>query len=385
MIVKTFSLDYEGSEEDQLKRIHSDEKIRIERHRRRVELAELRRKQRRVNSRAQYASLFSSRHLVRLSDNVSRLVLTVPAEFSFDKNYEESAAVINGIRDAILNQRTPVFLDFSNVAYVGAAAALVLTAEIFRSRTSLILPRGRRAVSGSYPKFVVPHKILDDLGFYRAIQVESYMPPPDLTASHIHIGMQSYTRIDAAQIDAFRTVFSEPFEQLKQIYKQRLQGAVVEAVSNSFEHAFKSAADFRMLSQRAWLSGYIHRSDNEFMMMVYDQGAGIPRTLDPTVLERLRSVGSLLQPSDSDMISAATDIYRTSTGQASRGRGFQTMKRFIDICEDGELRVLSNRGRYVYNRQGAQVAKDANQSLGGTLVQWRIKHQAKEIKGVEQE
>jgi hypothetical protein len=73
------------------------------------------------------------------------------------------------------------------------------------------------------------------------------------------------------------------------------------------------------------------------------------------------------------MIAAATELYRTSTGQSGRGRGFRDMKRFIDECDDGELRVLSNRGSYRYMKDGEQI-DDQEFSIGGTLIEWRVRH-----------
>jgi hypothetical protein len=79
------------------------------------------------------------------------------------------------------------------------------------------------------------------------------------------------------------------------------------------------------------------------------------------------------QPSDGEMILAATELYRTSTGQSGRGQGFRNMKRFVDVCTDGELRVLSNRGRYVYMKD-TENHDDASLSIGGTVVEWRFRH-----------
>src|SRR3546814_3287721 len=44
-----------------------------------------------------------------------------------------------------------------------------------------------------------------------------------------------------------------------------------------------------------------------------------------------------------------------------------------DICTDGELRVLSNRGSYHY-LSGAEAYGNAETSLGGTLIEWRFRH-----------
>jgi hypothetical protein len=115
--------------------------------------------------------------------------------------------------------------------------------------------------------------------------------------------------------------------------------------------------------------------------MVFDQGAGIPATLDRTMLEAIRQLGFIGSNVNSDgaMIQAATKIGRTSTGQSGRGKGFETMRRFIDSCEDGELRIFSNHGGYLYTKASETIFDDVSGSLGGTLVLWRIRHSGTEI------
>jgi hypothetical protein len=131
-----------------------------------------------------------------------------------------------------------------------------------------------------------------------------------------------------------------------------------------------------VLPRRWWLAGHLDKSNKEMMIMILDQGIGIPNHLEPTLFEK---VAALLErrwsPSDGAMIQAATELYRTSTLQGGRGKGFRDMKRFIDACDDGELRVLSNRGSYSYTKV-TEKFDDHTTSIGGTLIEWRVRNQA---------
>jgi hypothetical protein len=113
------------------------------------------------------------------------------------------------------------------------------------------------------------------------------------------------------------------------------------------------------------------------MIMILDQGVGIPNTLDANLLDLIAAaLGDFkLRPTDGYMIKAATELHRTSTSQATRGRGFRDMKRFVDTCDDGELRVMSNRGTYAYVK-GQETIDDHDASIGGTLIEWRVRHAA---------
>ena len=55
------------------------------------------------------------------------------------------------------------------------------------------------------------------------------------------------------------------------------------------------------------------------------------------------------------------------------------MRDFVDACEDAELHVYSNKGKYQYSNGKEEKGKDAKQSLGGTLVTLRLCHTASDI------
>jgi hypothetical protein len=113
------------------------------------------------------------------------------------------------------------------------------------------------------------------------------------------------------------------------------------------------------------------------MIMLYDQGIGIPETIDADLVETIRAAIAgetdlKLHVSDGYTIKLATEIWRTTTGQGGRGRGFRDMKRFVDHCNDGELRVLSNRGSYTYVTE-SESFEDLPLSSGGTIIEWRFR------------
>ena len=70
---------------------------------------------------------------------------------------------------------------------------------------------------------------------------------------------------------------------------------------------------------------------------------------------------------------------RTMTGQSGRGKGFPRMKRFVENSPDGELLVYSNRGKYLYSSGPIEDFSDGMESLGGTLVLWRLRPPAAAI------
>jgi hypothetical protein len=151
--------------------------------------------------------------------------------------------------------------------------------------------------------------------------------------------------------------------------------ALKEAMGNADEHAYKETTEYPFMRGRWWVTGYVDPVQREMMIMLLDQVIGVPRSLGPNLADWLDSFLNEKRwtPSDGHMIAAATELHRSSTGQSGRGKGFRDMKRFVDTCDDGELRVLSNRGSYCY-RKGAERIGNEELSLGGTLIEWRIRH-----------
>ena len=110
------------------------------------------------------------------------------------------------------------------------------------------------------------------------------------------------------------------------------------------------------------------------MMMLYDQGVGIPTTLPVKhPVERWgRFLTNIGRSNDGQMIKAATMMGRTSTGQEHHGRGLQDVLRFVRVWGNGELRILSGRGEYVYRADGSDEVINHKRDLGGTLIYWRV-------------
>jgi anti-sigma regulatory factor (Ser/Thr protein kinase) len=167
---------------------------------------------------------------------------------------------------------------------------------------------------------------------------------------------------------------------LDEVARGRLVAAIKEAMQNTLDHAYRPDLQADAMAQRWWMSARVDLVDREVMILLYDQGVGIPVTMPADYYHHVRAAlsgnlrfaGLRPTPSDGSMIMAATKLYATRTGDPSRGRGFRNMQKFVDVCEDGELRVLSNRGSYSYMTK-AEAFTDNERSISGTVVEWRFR------------
>lgn len=77
---------------------------------------------------------------------------------------------------------------------------------------------------------------------------------------------------------------------------------------------------------------------------------------------------------DGAKIALATKLGQTSSRQPGRGKGFETMKKAVRACDEGELLVVSNGGYYIYSQDEEEQFGSLDVPIEGTLIQWRVKH-----------
>ena len=313
---------------------------------------------------------------VPFSPHAIRYPILLPEEISLRTNFTQTVEVVQMLREAVLVRGEPVMLYFDRVRQIEPAALLLLAGEIFRCR-NLRSSRLGLSVHGSYPADPDIRHQLRDMGFFRLLGVEDAQTADSERREErpYFVHMRSATGVDGEFAAAFCNLVLHGAFPMNDTARRRLVGALKEAMGNADEHAYKEVTSYPPMKGRWWLTGYVNPSQGEMMIILADQGIGIPRSLGPTQYERISSLltSRTWQPSDGYMIAAATELHRTSTGQSGRGKGFRDMKRFIDTCDDGELRIISNSGAYQYMK-GTETISDEAMSIGGTLIEWRVRH-----------
>lgn len=323
---------------------------------------------------------FAKAHGLLFDRNLAREQVILPEVLCFEQNFAETAAVIETMRRVALHEGRPILLHFDRVNDIDPAAALAIVAEIFRIRNL----RSPSALTGTYPRMRVIYDLLSDMGFFQLLNIEERYGPPEVNEDlnrPIFLRFLSSNQVLAEAVDSFVGIIEKHLFPMNAVARGKLVAAIIEAMNNTLDHAHPVVIAGETMPRRWWMSSWVNIVDREVMIMLFDQGVGIPKTLDPALYERVRAALSgaihfralTATPTDGEMIMAATELYRTGTGQPGRGRGFRNMKQFVDACTDGELRVLSNRGRYSYI-PGTETYGNESLSVGGTIIQWRFRH-----------
>lgn len=310
-----------------------------------------------------------------------RVPLRVPSRLSLEDAYDATVAFIRQLRRLVLEDRLPVFLIFDDLSEVEVAATLVLTAEIDRcfkfGKVGL--------VNGNYPQDEIVYHKLETLGFFHLLGIRNLRGSAPRMKQSIKGKTATYVSgniVDPEAIDSFLNGLFDGVDDVSPMTRRDLYACMIEAMKNAFEHANKKPAERRPLPSRWWMTGTVEPDAGCCNIVMFDQGAGIPQTLPQETAERVanlfRRIGR--RSSDSAMIRAATRLGRSSTGLRGRGKGFGTMKKLVSRSRDGELLIYSLRGRYRFAPHALGGSKpervDRNESLGGTLVQWRMQHRS---------
>ena len=361
-----------------MKRVSGLRRVRIVQHNRAKQRRAARRKSPRLKGTGLPAPLDGPiRHTFSVPRRRSRIAIHLPDTLSLRDNFVKTVSAISLMRQAILVRNWPVMLHFDNVHKIEPAATLMLAAEIERCR-KLRPYVGGLIVNGTYPPDTDVFLQLREMGFYKLIGVPDREEVPDNRETSRRprfLNFFTFDTVESVVAAQLTELVSVGAFAISEKLKGRMTGAVKEAMGNAVEHAYMTPGYYPTLDGRWWCAAYVDPMMGEMMIILYDQGVGVSGTLDADLFDLIRSIVTTRswRLSDGYMIAAATELYRTSTGQSGRGRGFRDMKKFVDSCDDGELRVLSNSGSYRYMKGGEQIS-DESLSIGGTLVEWRVRH-----------
>ena len=303
-----------------------------------------------------------------------------PRVFSIAENLGGVIDVIKKIRSNIDDREKHIFIDFKSIETFDFSAALVLVAELYRANVILDTNLSTLDIREWNSEF---RYRLHGLGFFDLMKV-SY---PERLESRDRRNVKDYIRFlkyrtgGKSDVVAVKNFIDKDISRLvggKAPLSEKLAAAITEAMLNSNSHAYVTGN----LCPNWWLSGAFDSRNNTLSVQIYDQGAGIPETLQTKLGEKLGAVLSALglsaTPNHAQLIKAAHDLNRSGVLARYRGNGLPRDIRgyWDDVKLDGHYRVLSRRGEYKITRSGGNQTVDlidSGSDLRGTLIEWRLK------------
>lgn len=312
------------------------------------------------------------------SDKELKLTIELPERLDFDSNYEETASHFAALREAVHKGIRIKNLDFSRIRYISPSAALVLASEVDQWNQRI---GGRlKANLPSWDEDI--KRLLCQMGYFELLKLErpeAAWPVKSNTFLQFKRG-QSFKHGQENKEDGGQLAKQLRME-IESIVGQTIKKCFLfeglsEAITNVGQHAYPGVIDYTQ--KRWWLSASYDADERKLSVTFYDQGEGIPKTLPRfTLLEFIKDF-SVSWP-DSQKISAAMDVGRTSSRLAERGKGLQNLIEFAKAHRHGSISIYSLRGLYnqVFTNDGNtqthdKTHRDFENSIGGTLVEWSV-------------
>ena len=306
------------------------------------------------------------RHRTQLEGRGAFVLIPCPEHLSFEKDHDGVLKLIGAIRahsNRLRNER--LYIDFTPIRTVTPSGALVLAAEIDRWNSLPGRSRFGRADTTKWAPNV--RKLLGQMGFFELLGLDHQVD----TASEgpRYIKFRNGTQVDGKAVEELRTLDLGPVSVPK---ARLLFAAVTEAMTNVVHHAYKEA---RHGPRRWWLSA-AHEA-NQVEILIYDQGAGIPKTLPLTLAESIRDkLPGDFAAHDGKMIEVAHSLSKSGTRETHRGRGLgRDVRRYIEEHDGaGTYCVISGHGEYTVpaGKGVTGRVKSHPRTLRGTLIQWRL-------------
>ncbi|MGX5672761.1 ATP-binding protein [Thermomonas fusca] len=308
-------------------------------------------------------------------------VLKCPEKLNLAADYDSTIAFLGDVRYHSNRRYVRLQVDLTSLQEISPAAALLVVAEFdrWRSRT-----KANRLTPASLEDWnPTVRRRLKEMGFFEALGATCHIEDIPDEQEDRYVRFITGRGSDGEAIRRLRQGIEGLGPNL--VDRAALYDGVVEAMTNVHQHAYPKGHRVR----RWWVSASVNVARNRLRVMVADHGAGITATIRRKgfgeEVRRLFGGSDLfreLLEDDARLLEAAfaddESSNRSQTGLNYRGKGLrQDIKGYISENDsNGRLRVFSNHGKYVYQRErGVGVrafGEYVERPFRGTFIEWTI-------------
>lgn len=224
--------------------------------------------------------------------------------------------------------------------------------------------------------------MLQDLGTFELLGIASnrqtILDPMDHL---VLLRLQSGERSDGRKVDKLQSDLKRLGLALEA--RPYIYNGLSEAILNCIDHAYvalqSATKKYPLAGLRWWATSCYDPNTESLRFFVYDQGVGIPATLEvksdwaPWITAVAEKLG--FGNSDADIISAAFEVGKTSTGLGERGKGLNQMREVVQKTGGGYMRILSGEADVRIDAQGQFARSNLASQLGGTLIEWNLPYE----------
>jgi hypothetical protein len=300
--------------------------------------------------------------------------IPAPAVLSLAENYDEVRQFFDSVLAAFARSDVRAVIDFIPIRRITPGAALMLAAILDMWQRL----KGERLVARAANRWRPSvRQALFELGLFDLLKTPNApgdRPSGPLAGMRI-LRFRSGEESDGSLATALTRAMVEvagPIEAERFLYV-----GLTEAMTNVAQHAYPKDAFDGVPSnfRRWWMTGSYEPETRHLTVILLDLGVGIPATLPRSSnWERIRGLLSAFTGSDdADMIEAAVEVGRSSTGASGRGLGLDEIRQFVEKSSDGRLRIVSGHGEVVLEKGASRAIKRTlSAPTMGTLIEWEV-------------
>ncbi|MGA6301004.1 hypothetical protein [Enterobacter ludwigii] len=290
-------------------------------------------------------------------------------------------------KKGVSNRVAQVLLCFRETKIITASGGLWLLANLESLRTvypyvkyTVTRPPATRLHDNDKNRYPVVDAVMNWIGIYTALGFEKreMRELPMVNCWEVARGSQ----VASKQVGELLEKVTEKIgHNLQPLYRP-----LVEAMSNSVEHAYR--ADLYPNAQphtKWWCFAAI--MNNRLLTLVCDLGLGISKTIPKTQSKKffvniIEYIGHSLN-TDSDFIRASLQLKKSATKLDYRGKGGPDLQSLIAKIPNAKLAIHSNKGTYTYTNRGKVKPEawfDNRFSISGTIVECSLELPAQGVK-----
>jgi len=323
------------------------------------------------------------------------LRLAAPKDFRFHVNPDEILEFIYELRRQVFirdrfrargrKRRPGLYIDLDGVKHIDLEGALILTAEIDRIR--LIYRTKPHMDDANWDRGV--RATLHGLGLYQVVEAQRAADAPPMDDISQILSEQGLTIVPFLSCHAADS--TKALELRRELWehcaasdeaKYGVYDCLVEAFSNAVQHAYRQdiSGDGLPSVRRWWAGGLVDKKSGHLLLVVYDQGVGIPKTLVKRPWWHVIA-GRLREQDDASIIEGALEYGRSGTAKAmpvaddadGRGNGLWRMCELTDAFEQADVQFTSLKGQVLYAKGGTPERVTLPTRFCGTMIRWRAK------------
>lgn len=306
--------------------------------------------------------------------------LPCPRSLNLSDDLVATVKFLQSIRSVSKGLKGRFVVDLRPLQEITPAGALLLVAEMDRWRE--ITPGKTLTPFKPHQWNPAVRKRLSDMGFFRVLGTRcDVQDEPDDSADQYLPFISGHGSEGKAARQMRVSIESEGPKIAEG--EVTLYDGLMEAMTNVRQHAYRIDEPVK----RWWMSASVDVTGNRLKVMFLDHGAGIPATLPRStgwemIRGNLASLGFDALKDDGKLIEAAVTAGRSRTEEGHRGKGLhEDIRGYIESHNArGSLRILSNRGKYVYTKETGGREQTATSllraKLHGTFLEWTIEDYA---------